>query len=142
MEKYDVSDWEQRIKDNNESDRNYFDQNMIYKAKIIGNNYEASGFSCRMGKDFLDKESTYELSGLKIKINECKMQGHLDDQIVKTYTVTISEAINPNEPVYISYIKYVPGAWEETFENLFKECIDTNDNEPKVYKINKELPNK
>ena len=142
MEKFNISDWEQRIINNNENNKNYFDQNMVYKAKIIGNAHEANSIHCSANNDFFEKECIYMLSDLIIKIIESRMVNHLGNDI-RTCDVTISEKKNPNKPVYISYVEYIPGDWIKKFEELFNESFNLNTEEKqKVYTKNKELLNK
>ena len=139
MEIHNISDWEKRIINTNENNKIFFDQNMIYKAKIIGNTHDATSVKCRADKELFDKVCTYEYSGLIIKIVESRMVNHLEE-VIKTCDVIISEENNHDEPVYISYIKYVPGDWIQKFETLFEESINIDvDQKQKIYEKNKEL---
>lgn len=127
--KYEIESWEHKLMDND--DKRFFDQKMNYMARVIGNNnicdyshHSISGY-VSYGEDI------FKLNGLKMTIYVSSNYNSYADKTSTFYSAEIRKLDNLNEILYRSYDEYVPGDWEKTFEDLYNEAIN-KENEPKV----------
>ena len=122
MNNFKIYDWEPELINNN--NETYFNQKMIYKAKVIANANICDTCDCSLKDNFEFTTSTYNLSGLILVIKSVGNYNALTNEWNYSYTIKIAKEDNPNEVLFESYKVYVQGNWEETFNNLFNTSLN------------------
>ena len=121
------------------NDEYSFDDEILYKAKVIGNNNRYTSYHCRIDGIRINSKFVFALNGLVITINVYELDTNYER--IPNYEVRIALKNNPSEMVYVSDTKYIPGDWENIFNKLYEETINQQNNKPKTL-VKKELPNK
>lgn len=135
MEKiFEIESWEPNFENYDDSDKYIYDDKMIYRAKVIGNNNILFKWKCNICGPIEVHNWIYKLSGLIIKI--MRQSIHCSDGYVseQPFVLEIRSEENPDEILYESGFDPIDGEWKKTFEELFKSSLKlTQEDNQKVY---------